>query len=227
MMIMMTARTVKQYFILYLLDFAIISFPLLVLKYILAVLSPALSNLMRLAQLNFSMTQEGLEQAKSSLGYTQLSFFLVVALAVFLVFYLFFIPIIRRFQYKRMVKKPLTFWRFYLISLLMPLIILGILYVFGTLFESSLPISLLTIYLYLFIFNLLNERRLGFKKKLFAKANLWRVAGFSLLHLVVFYILLKVLSINIYLFIALAPLIFLINRFLFLKYASNLLLING
>jgi hypothetical protein len=109
----------------------------------------------------------------------------------------------------------------------MPFILFLILYAFGTLFESSLPISLLTIYLYLFIFNLLNERRLGFKKRLFAKANLWRVAGFSLLHLVVFYILLKVLSINIYLFIVLAPLIFLINRFLFLKYASNLLLING
>ncbi len=219
-------RTVKQYLILYLFDFLIISFPIFLLRYVFTSLSSSLSNLMRLAQLNFSMTPTGLEQAKSSLGYIQFNLFLIVAIGVFLVFYLFFIPVIRRVQYKRMVKKPLTFWRFYLISLFMPFILFIILYAFGSIFKSTLLTSLIAVFLCVFIFNLLNEKRFGFKKKLFSKTNLWQIAGFSLVHLAMLYLVLKLLLLNLYLFIVFAPLIFLVNRILFLKHGCNLLLIN-
>gem|GEM_PF-5517230 len=202
---------IKTFLIQYLFDFVIVSIPFIAIISMLNLSYSAIDDVLSLT--NRTISYEELEEANSMLSNAKLRLNLSIFVCISLIIYLFLIPIIRRFQYRNIVKKPMNLGFFYLISLGMAGIIIGILYL-SSLFESSLFVSVLSIYIILFIFNLLNEKRIGYKKDILTFKNIRKIATFSLIHLGFVYLILLLASIP-YVFIFVAPALLVCNRMIF------------
>ncbi|MDI3543928.1 MAG: hypothetical protein PWQ28_209 [Candidatus Woesearchaeota archaeon] len=207
----------KKFLMQYLFDFVIVSIPFIAVISMLNLSYSAVNDVLALT--NRTISYEEIDEANSMLSNAELRLNLSIFVGISLIIYLFLIPIIRRFQYKKIVKKPMNLGFFYLISLGMAGIIIGILYL-SSLFESSLFVSILSIYITLFIFNLLNEKRIGYKKDTLEFKNIGKIAIFSLIHFGFVYLILLLASIP-YVFVFVAPLLIVFNRIIFLKKFLN------
>lgn len=204
---------IKTFLMQYLFDFVIVSIPFIATISMLNLSYSAVDDVLSLT--NRTISYEELEEANSLLSNAKLRLNLSIFIGVSLIIYLFLIPIIRRFQYNKIVKKPMTLGFFYLISLGMVGIIIGILYL-SSLFESSAFVSIISIYIILFIFNLLNEKRIGYKKDILTFKNIRKIAIFSLIHFGFIYLILLLASLP-YVFVFVAPVLLVCNRMIFLK----------